>query len=89
VLDYTIFASKNSRSVNLRWLHALHDLERLGDWSWGRLTLAFMYEQLSLTSDSADKAVGGYITLLVVLFFFLIFLMDHKCIFVCMILVLI
>jgi len=39
-----------------------------GDWSWGGMTLAFLYEQISLTSDSAVKAIGGYMTLLVVIF---------------------
>jgi hypothetical protein len=51
----------------------------VGDWSWGGMPLAFLYEQFSLTSDSAVKVVGGYITLLVVISFFLIFLVDHKC----------
>ena len=88
LLGYTIFSGKNSRSVNLLWLFALQDLDMLGDWSWGGMTFAFLYEQLSLTSDSVVKVVGGYMTLIVVIYFFLIiFLMDHKCVVVCMILV--
>jgi len=51
-------------------------------------TLAFMYSQLSLTSDIKIKAVGGYMTLLQVIFFFSFFLADRKYIFVCIILVL-
>jgi hypothetical protein len=89
LLGYTIFAGKNSISVNLLWLLALQDLDKLGDWSWGTMTLAFLYDQLSFTSDSAVKALGGYMTLLVVIYFFLIFLVDHKCIVVCMIFVMI
>ena len=61
----------------------------MGDWSWGGMTLAFLHEQLSLTSESAVKDVGGYMTLLMVIYIFLIFLVDHKCIVVCKIRVLI
>jgi len=45
----------------------------VGDWSWDGMTLAFLYEQLSLTSDSAVKVVGDYMTLHVVISFFLVF----------------
>ena len=52
--------------------------------------LAVLYEQLSLTSDSFVASYGGYITLLVVIIVFLLFyLLDRKCIFVCIIFVLI
>ena len=61
----------------------------LDGWSWGGMRLVFLYEQLSLTSDSSVSVVGGYMTLLVVIKKFLIFLVNRKCIVVCMILVLI
>jgi len=44
LLGYTIFAGKNDNIVNLLWLLALRDLDRLDDWSWGGMTLAFLYE---------------------------------------------
>ena len=51
---------------------------------------AFLYEQLSLTSDSSVASSGGYMTLLVVITVFLVFyLLDRKCIVVCIMLVLI
>jgi len=68
------------------WLLALHDLDELGEWSWGGMRLVFLYEQLSLTSDSSFVVVDGYMSLLVVIYFFLIFLVNRKCIVVCMIL---
>jgi len=83
-----VFANKNSKSVSLVWLLAIQDIDRLGDWSWGGMTLTFLYSQLSLTSNANVKVVGGYMTLLNVIFFSY-FLVDHKCIFVFMILVLI
>ena len=51
--------------------------------------LAFLHEQLSLTSNSSVSVVGGYMTLLMVIFIFLIFLVNCKCMVVGTILVLI
>jgi len=90
LLGWTIFAGKNSININLLWLLALQDMDELGSWSWGGMALAFLYEQLSLTSDSYVASCGGYMTFLVVTIVFLIFyLLDRKCIVVCIILVLI
>ena len=38
------------------------------------MRLAFLYEQLNLTSSEHVGSVGGYMTLLVVIYYFLIFL---------------
>jgi len=73
LLGYTLFAGKNSKIVNLLWLYVLQDLDELGEWSWGGMGLVFLYEQFSLTSDSDVAAVGGYMSLLVVIFSFLSF----------------
>jgi hypothetical protein len=90
LLGYTIFAGKNNRSINLLWLSALQDMDDLSDWAWGAMGLAFLYVQLSLTSDSYMASCGGYMTLFVVIIVFLIlYLLDRKFIVVCIILVLI
>lgn len=47
------------KRVNLLWLRMLQDLNRLGDWSWGGVALAFLYKELSVTSNSAVSDVGG------------------------------
>jgi hypothetical protein len=73
LLSYTLFARKNSNTVNLLWLLAIQNLDELGEWSRGGMRLSFLYEQLSLTSNSHVGAVGGYLSLLVVIFFFLFF----------------
>jgi len=89
-LGWTIFSGKNNKNINLLWLLALQDMDELDSWSWGGMRLAFLYEQLSLTSDSYVTSCGGYMTLLVVIFVFLLFyLLDRKCIVVCIIIVLI
>ena len=53
LLSWTIFSSKNNKNIILLWLLALQDMDELDNWSWGGMGLAFLYEQLSLTSDSS------------------------------------
>jgi len=90
LLGWTLFARKNNRSINLMWLLTLQDMDELDNWAWSVMRLAFLYEQLSLTSDSSVASCGGYMSLLVVIIVFLLFyLLDHKCIVVCIIFVLI
>jgi hypothetical protein len=73
LLGYTLFASKNNKIVSLLWMLAIQDLANIGTWSWGAMGLAFLYEQLNLTSDSNVGSVGGYMSLLVVIYFFFFF----------------
>jgi len=74
LLGYTLFAGKNNKTINLLWMLTLQNLDDLGKWSWGGIWLAFLYEQLSPTSSSHVGAVGGYMSLLVVIYFFSYFL---------------
>jgi len=74
LLGYTLFADKNIKTINLVWMLAIRDLANIGTWAWGAIGLAFLYEQLNLTYSSHVGAVGGYMTLLVVIFYFLLFL---------------
>jgi len=73
LLGSTIFFGKNNKNINLLWLLALQDMDELDSWSWGGMGLAFLYEHLSLTSDLSVVSCGGYMTLLVVIFVFLLF----------------
>jgi len=73
LLGYTLFAGKNNKTINLMWMLAIQDLDDIGTWSWGGMRLAFLYEQLYLTSSEHVGVVGGYMTLLVVIYYFLIF----------------
>jgi len=52
LLGYTIFVGKNSKTINLMWMLVIRDLTEIGMWSWGGMGLAFLYEQLNLTSSS-------------------------------------
>jgi len=73
LLGYTIFAGKNSKTINLLWMLAIRDLDEIGMCSWGGMGLAFLYEQLNLTSSPHVGSIGGYMSLLVVIFFFFFF----------------
>jgi hypothetical protein len=72
LVGYTIFTNKN-KCVHLIRLTSFQDLDTLDEWSWGRMTLAFLYSRLSLTSNAKISVVGCYMTLLEVIFFFLFF----------------
>jgi len=74
LLGYTLFAAKNRKTINLVWMLAIRDLANIVTWAWGAMGLAFLYEQLNLTYSSHVRAVGGYMTLLVVIFYFLLFI---------------
>jgi len=88
LLGYTLFASKNSKTISLLWMVAIRDFPNIGTWSWGTMGLDFLYEQLNLTSSEHVGSVGGYMTLLMVIYYFLIFFkVNRKCIVFCMILV--
>ena len=75
LLGYTLFAGKNNKTINLLWMLAIRYLANIGTWSWGAMGLAFLYEQLNLTSSPHVGSIGGYMSLLVVIYiFFLLFL---------------
>jgi len=74
LLGYTLFADKNSKTINLLWMLAIWDLANISTWSWGAKGLAFLYEQLNLTSSPHVGSIGGYMSLLVVIYIFLLFL---------------
>ena len=75
-------------NVHMIWLTALQDLDTVHEWSWGGMTLAFLYFQLSLTTDLKINNVGGYMTLLEVIFFssFLQHIVNdlrYYCVYIC------
>jgi len=73
LLGYTLFAGKNNKTNNLLWMLAIRDFDDIGTWSWGGMRLAFLYEQLNLTSSEHVGSVGGYMSLLVAIYYVLIF----------------
>jgi len=72
LLGYTLFAGKNNKTINLLWMLAIWHLAEIGTWSWCGMGLAFLYEQLNLTFSPHVGSIGGYMSLLVVIYFFLL-----------------
>jgi len=62
-------------------------LANIGTWSWGAMGLAFLYEQLNLTSSSNVGSVGGYMSLACGNIYNFFFKVKRKCIVSCMTLV--
>jgi len=86
LVGLTIFAYKNSKNVYLKWMTALQDLDTVREWSWGGMTLDFLYTQLSLATDPTVGAVGGYMTPLEVIYFFFLIIIDdlqYYCVCIC------
>ena len=73
LLGYTLFTGKNRKIINLLWMLAIRDLANIGTWLGGAMGLAFLYEQLNLTSSPHVGSIGGYMSLLVVIYFFFFF----------------
>jgi len=40
LLGYTLFASKNNKTINLLWMLTIWDLDDIDTWSWGGMRLA-------------------------------------------------
>jgi len=64
LVGVTIFANKNNKNVHMLWLTMLQDLDTVQEWSWGGMTLDFLYTQLSIATDPTIGVVSGYMSLL-------------------------
>ncbi|MQM01959.1 hypothetical protein Taro_034713, partial [Colocasia esculenta] len=64
LLGCTIFTDKTGNSVPLLYLPLLEDFDRACKYSWGGVTLAYLYRQLSIACNSDAKAIYGSLTLL-------------------------
>ena len=42
----SLFTNKTNRHVNLIYLDCMADLQAIGKWSWGGMTLAYLYDYL-------------------------------------------
>jgi len=44
LFGYTLFAVKNSKTIDLVRMLAIRNLDDIGTWSWGGMGLAYLYE---------------------------------------------
>jgi hypothetical protein len=58
---------KSNKHIELIYLTTMEDYATMDDYSWGGMTLAYLYHCLSEVSLSNGKALGGSTTLLMVI----------------------
>jgi hypothetical protein len=65
LLGCTLFADKSARYVRMEYIGAVRHLDRVGDYAWGAIGLAFLYQQLGYASEYRDNThLVGFATLL-------------------------
>ncbi|KAL2928663.1 Protein MAIN-LIKE 1 [Bienertia sinuspersici] len=60
----TLFVDRSGTSVSAYYLPYLLDLEKVKDYAWGAVCLAYMYRQLGVASRFDNAQIGGCLTLL-------------------------
>lgn len=64
LLGCTLFADKSGSKVKLGYLGMLLDLNNVGDYCWGAMALAHLYDQLKDASRKKTKKMAGHMALL-------------------------
>jgi hypothetical protein len=62
-----LFGDKSNKHIELIYLTTMEDYAAMGDYSWGGMTLEYLYHCLSEVSLLDGKALGGSVTLLMVI----------------------
>ena len=62
----TLFTNKTNRHIDLIYLDCMADLNAIGKWSWGGITLAYLYDYLDNFVRLNNMTMAGCVTLLTV-----------------------
>jgi len=63
----TMFTNKTNRNIELIYLEAMVDLNKVNRWLWGGITLAHLYHYLTDYVRSGTKTMDDCVTLLMVI----------------------
>jgi hypothetical protein len=63
-----LFTNKTNRHIDLIYLDCMADLGAIGKWSWGGMTLAYLYDYLDDSVILNNRTMAGSATLLMVIF---------------------
>ncbi|XP_057426301.1 protein MAIN-LIKE 2-like [Lotus japonicus] len=63
LVGMTIFCGKTNNKVYVAYLGMFMDLEKVGEYAWGAMTLAFLYDQLKDATKVGTTSLGGYLNL--------------------------
>jgi hypothetical protein len=62
-----LFTNKTNRNIDLVYLDCMTDFNAIGKWSWGGMTLAYLYDYLDDYVRLRNKTMAGCVTLLMVI----------------------
>ena len=62
-----LFTNKTNKHIDLIYLHCMADLQAIGKWSWGGMTLAYLYNYLDDSIILNNITMFGCTTLLMVI----------------------
>jgi len=62
-----LFTNKTNRHINLIYLDCMTDLQAIGKWSWGGMTLAYLYDYLDDSVRLNNITMTGCVTLLMII----------------------
>jgi len=63
-----LFTNKTNRHIDLLYLDCMADLQAIGKWLWGGMTLAYLYDYLDDSVILNNRMMSGCTTLLMVIF---------------------
>ncbi|XP_057418401.1 protein MAIN-LIKE 1-like [Lotus japonicus] len=63
LVGMTIFCGKTNNKVDVAYLGMFMDLEKVGEYAWGAMALAFLYDQLKDATKVGTTSLGGYLNL--------------------------
>ncbi|XP_057425795.1 protein MAIN-LIKE 2-like [Lotus japonicus] len=63
LVGMTIFCANTNNKVEVSYLGLFMDLEKVGEYTWGAMTLAFLYDQLKEATKVSTTSLGGYLNL--------------------------
>ena len=67
LVDCVLFTNKTNKHIDLIYLDCMADLQAIGKWSWGGVTLAYLYDYLDDSVRQNNKTMTGCVTILTVI----------------------
>jgi len=73
-----LFANNTNKCIDVVYIDCMVDLNAMGKWSWGGMTLAYLYHHLDDSFHPRNNTMVGCVTLLMVinLILFVYFIFD-------------
>jgi len=62
-----LFTNKTNRHIDLIYLDCMADLQAIGKWSWGGMTLAHLYDYLDDSVRLNNRTMAGCTTFVMVI----------------------